>query len=209
MKYFKHFVLLAVLALPAAYLQGQVTFGIQIGPDYGFYNPPPVCAYGYYPYYPYACAPYGYWGPSWFVGGVFVGAGPWHNFYYRYPGYWTFHGGGWRHGYYDHGYYARPYRYGGYGHGYYGRPYGYGRVGPYAGGHRYSGPGRYYSGGRGFTGGGRGSYGGRGYVGSGRGNYGGGRGYASGRGNYGGRAYAGGHRGGSHGGGGSRGGSHR
>lgn len=41
MKYFKHFVLLAVLALPAAYLQGQVTFGIQIGPDYGFYNPPP------------------------------------------------------------------------------------------------------------------------------------------------------------------------
>jgi hypothetical protein len=26
---------------------------------------------------PYACAPYGYYGPEWFMGGVFVGAGPW------------------------------------------------------------------------------------------------------------------------------------
>ena len=35
--------------------------------DYG----PPVCDWGYYSYYPYACAPYGFYGPNWFYGGVF------------------------------------------------------------------------------------------------------------------------------------------
>ena len=40
---------------------------------------PPVCPYGYYSYYPYACAPYGFYGPQWFVGGVFIGAGPWYT----------------------------------------------------------------------------------------------------------------------------------
>jgi hypothetical protein len=38
---------------------------------------PPVCPYGYYDHAPYACAPYGYYGPEWFSGGVFIGAGPW------------------------------------------------------------------------------------------------------------------------------------
>lgn len=37
----------------------------------------PVCPYGYYDAPPYACAPYGYYGPEWFTGGVFIGAGPW------------------------------------------------------------------------------------------------------------------------------------
>jgi hypothetical protein len=37
----------------------------------------PECPYGYYDAAPYSCAPYGYYGPEWFVGGVFVGAGPW------------------------------------------------------------------------------------------------------------------------------------
>jgi hypothetical protein len=37
----------------------------------------PVCPYGYFDYAPYDCAPYGYYGPDWFVGGLFVGAGPW------------------------------------------------------------------------------------------------------------------------------------
>jgi hypothetical protein len=37
----------------------------------------PDCPYGYYDYAPYACAPYGYYGPEWFNGGVFVGAGKW------------------------------------------------------------------------------------------------------------------------------------
>jgi hypothetical protein len=48
-------------------------------------GPEPVCPYGYYDYPPYPCAAYGYYGPSWFVNGVFIGAGPWfhgpHNFY--------------------------------------------------------------------------------------------------------------------------------
>ena len=37
----------------------------------------PECPYGYYDYAPYACAPYGYYGPEWFTGGIFIGAGPW------------------------------------------------------------------------------------------------------------------------------------
>ena len=75
-----------------------------VGPAYGYVGAAPSCAYGYYSYYPYACAPYGYYGPQWFVGGVFIGAGPWYH--------------GWHgpYGYYGHG----PY---GYGRGYYGRGY--------------------------------------------------------------------------------------
>ncbi|HEY0264241.1 MAG TPA: hypothetical protein VGC07_06940 [Granulicella sp.] len=37
----------------------------------------PVCPYGYFDYEPYDCAPYGYYGPDWFNGGIFLGAGPW------------------------------------------------------------------------------------------------------------------------------------
>lgn len=50
--------------------QAQVSFSINIGPA-------PVCPYGYYAFPPYNCAPYGYYGPTWFVNGVFIGAGPW------------------------------------------------------------------------------------------------------------------------------------
>ena len=46
----------------------QVTVNIGVAPD---------CPYGYYDVAPYACAPYGYYGPEWFTGGVFIGAGPW------------------------------------------------------------------------------------------------------------------------------------
>src|SRR5580658_41985 len=53
---------------PAA--QAQVAVGVNIGVA-------PVCPYGYFDYSPYDCAPYGYYGPDWFVGGVFLGAGPW------------------------------------------------------------------------------------------------------------------------------------
>lgn len=38
---------------------------------------PPDCPYGYFDYAPYDCAPYGYYGPDWFVGDLFIGAGPW------------------------------------------------------------------------------------------------------------------------------------
>jgi hypothetical protein len=37
----------------------------------------PECPYGYYDVAPYRCAPSGYYGPEWFSGEVFIGAGPW------------------------------------------------------------------------------------------------------------------------------------
>src|ERR1700723_4482663 len=71
MRYMKYLALVAVLMLPLAYSQAQVAVGVGVG--YG----PPACDYGYYGSYPYACAPYGYYGPDWFAGGLFIGAGPW------------------------------------------------------------------------------------------------------------------------------------
>ena len=79
MRFFRYLALLSIVLLPAAaYSHAQVSVGIGVGvPVYGAYAyPAPVCPYGYYGYYPYACAPYGYYGPSWFLGGVFIGAGP-------------------------------------------------------------------------------------------------------------------------------------
>src|SRR5260370_42228787 len=37
----------------------RVTFGVGFGGPV-YYGAAPVCGYGYYDYYPYACAPYGY-----------------------------------------------------------------------------------------------------------------------------------------------------
>jgi hypothetical protein len=48
--------------------QSQVSINIGVAPD---------CPYGYYDAAPYGCAPSGYYGPEWFNGGVFIGAGPW------------------------------------------------------------------------------------------------------------------------------------
>lgn len=48
--------------------QAQVSINIGVAP---------ICPYGYFDYAPYNCAPYGYYGPDWFIGGVFIGAGPW------------------------------------------------------------------------------------------------------------------------------------
>lgn len=50
----------------------QISIGINLGSA-------PVCAYGYYGYAPYRCAPYGYYGPDWFQAGNFVGAGQWYR----------------------------------------------------------------------------------------------------------------------------------
>ena len=86
MRHLKYFALLGVfVALAAAPSPAQVSIGIHIGPDYGYYHVPPACPYGYYPDYPFGCAPYGYWGPEWFVDDVFIGAGPWYRFYYVQP----------------------------------------------------------------------------------------------------------------------------
>ncbi len=105
--------------LPLTYSQAQVAVGVGVGP--GYVGAAPVCAYGYYGYYPYACAPYGYYGPDWFAGGVFIGAGPWYGW-----------GRGWGWGGWGRGYgYGR----GGWGYGRGG--YGYGRG--FAGGRGFDG----------------------------------------------------------------------
>ena len=71
------FKILAVAALAGACFtmaapkaQAQVSINIGVAPE---------CPYGYYDYAPYACAPYGYYGPEWFSGGTFIGAGPWYH----------------------------------------------------------------------------------------------------------------------------------
>jgi len=51
---------------------GTRHFGVAVGMA-------PVCPYGYYETAPYGCAPDGYYGPEWFDGGAFIGAGPWYR----------------------------------------------------------------------------------------------------------------------------------
>src|SRR5580704_7451553 len=72
----------AFLAVAAALSTGLSSAPAQVSVNIGV---APVCPYGYYDFEPYNCAPYGYYGPDWFVGGVFIGAGPWfhgpHGFY--------------------------------------------------------------------------------------------------------------------------------
>ncbi len=148
---------LAVGLFSASNAQAQrLTFGVGIvAPAY--YGPAPVCAYGYYDYYPYACAPYGFYGPDWFVGGVFIGAGPWYRGYYGYRGY----------GYYGRGYYGRGYGY--YGRGGYRRGFDRGyRGGDFHGGNGYRGGGNFHGGGE-FHGGGGSFHGGGGSHGGGHG----------------------------------------
>lgn len=53
-------------AAPAAGPQVSVEVGVA-----------PECPYGYYDAAPYNCAPTGYYGPEWFNGDGFIGAGPW------------------------------------------------------------------------------------------------------------------------------------
>jgi hypothetical protein len=48
--------------------QAQISVNVGVAPD---------CPYGYYDAAPYGCAPSGYYGPEWFSGDVFIGAGPW------------------------------------------------------------------------------------------------------------------------------------
>jgi hypothetical protein len=76
---------LACICLTASVTHASAQISISIGVA-------PVCPYGYFNYAPYSCAPFGYYGPQWFTGGVFLGAGPW------------FHGPVGFHGYVDRTY---------------------------------------------------------------------------------------------------------
>src|ERR1700743_328677 len=74
--------LFALSALTVALVSGMSIAPAQVSVNIGV---APVCPYGDFDYAPYSCAPYGYYGPDWFVGGLFIGAGPWfhgpHGFY--------------------------------------------------------------------------------------------------------------------------------
>src|SRR6202161_1640309 len=83
MRYLKYVALIGLFMVVAGSAHAQVA--VRVGPV--FAGTAPVCAYGYYGYAPYACAPYGYYGPSWFNGGLFIGAGPWFRGGYGYRGY--------------------------------------------------------------------------------------------------------------------------
>ena len=69
---FKYLALVAVagICFAATTSKTEAQISVNIGVE-------PACPYGYYDYAPYNCAPTGYYGPEWFNGGAFVGAGPW------------------------------------------------------------------------------------------------------------------------------------
>jgi hypothetical protein len=140
MRYTKYLMVFALLGIclavaPNAHAQ-RVVVGVGVGP--GYVGAAPVCAYGYYSYYPYACAPFGYYGSSWFSGGVFIGAGPWfHGGFYGRPGYW------------GHGYWGRDGRGPNWGH----DGHGFEGHGEVRGGF-HGGGGNFHGGGGGFHGGG-------------------------------------------------------
>jgi hypothetical protein len=77
------------LTATAPTAQAQVSVDVGVAPE---------CPYGYYDVPPYACAPYGYYGPEWFNGGVFIGVGPWFH------GSSDFHGHVNNHFHPEHGY---------------------------------------------------------------------------------------------------------
>ena len=71
-------VLFAMLLALIFAVKANAQVGVEVGvgpavvPAPEVYGPP-VCDWGYYPSYPYACAPYGYYGPDWFYDGIFLG----------------------------------------------------------------------------------------------------------------------------------------
>src|SRR5579862_9703165 len=124
MRYLRILAMLGLTLTCASYAHAQrVVVGVGVGGP-AYVAGPPVCDWGYYSYYPYACAPYGYYGADWFSGGLFIGAGPWFGGWYGRPWGW-----GWGHPWGGWGWGAHAfYGYRG-GYGYHG---GYG----YAGGYR-------------------------------------------------------------------------
>src|SRR5580700_2111835 len=78
MRFVKSILLLSLLCVigPGGSSPAPAQIGIGVGVNVG---PEPYCPYGYFDYAPYDCAPYGYYGPDWFLNGVFIGAGPWYH----------------------------------------------------------------------------------------------------------------------------------
>jgi hypothetical protein len=108
MRYLRILAVLGMCFGLASFANAQRVFvGVGVGPAY--VGPAPVCAYGYYGYYPYACAPYGYYGPDYFAGGVFIGAGPWFHDYYERPRFYGRPGYYGRPGFYEHRFEGREY----------------------------------------------------------------------------------------------------
>jgi hypothetical protein len=77
-----HWKALGLAAMASAFLGAVSVAPAQVAISIGA---PPLCPYGYYDYAPYNCSPYGYYGPDWFTGGVFIGAGPW---FHGHPGWY-------------------------------------------------------------------------------------------------------------------------
>src|SRR5256885_16232520 len=76
MRYLRILALLGICLGSACFAHAQRVFvGVGVAPAY--VGPAPVCAYGYYGYFPKHSAPYGYYGPRSLVGGGRIGAGPW------------------------------------------------------------------------------------------------------------------------------------
>jgi hypothetical protein len=88
-KHVKTLTSLALLTLGASFFMVS-GFGApaQVGINVG---EPPICPYGYYEVAPYNCAPDGYYGPEWYSGGVFIGAGPWFHGANRFYGHVDHH----------------------------------------------------------------------------------------------------------------------
>jgi len=94
MKAFKYLAVATIagfcLTLGAPRVKSDVHLNVNIGAA-------PVCPYGYYPYPPYDCAPWGYYGPEWFPNGIFIGAGPWfhgpHDFHGHVDNHFDIHHG--------------------------------------------------------------------------------------------------------------------
>ena len=64
------FVAIASFAMAPGAPKAAAQVGVEVGVA-------PECPYGYYDAAPYNCAPTGYYGPEWFNGDGFIGAGPW------------------------------------------------------------------------------------------------------------------------------------
>jgi hypothetical protein len=71
------FALLALAAVAAFCFTATAPPTLAAAPAQVSVGVAPDCPYGYYDVAPYDCAPAGYYGPEWFTGGVFIGAGPW------------------------------------------------------------------------------------------------------------------------------------